>query len=49
MDKAVIIEQLKKDEGFSPVSFWDFNSGLGAMVRKHPLAPVCLSQRKRQR
>ena len=39
MDKAVIIEQLKKDEGFSPVSFWDLKQWTWGYGTKAPSGP----------
>ena len=39
MDKVVIIEQLKKDEGFSPVSFWDFKQWTWGYGTKAPSGP----------
>lgn len=39
MDKAVIIEQLKKDEGFSPVSFWDYKQWTWGYGTKAPSGP----------
>lgn len=43
MDKSVIIEQLKKDEGFSPVSFWDnkqWTWGYGSKAPSGPGLPI---------
>lgn len=39
MDKSVIIAQLKKDEGFSPVSFWDFKQWTWGYGTKAPSGP----------
>ena len=39
MDKQVIIEQLKKDEGFSAVSFWDLQQWTWGYGTKAPSGP----------
>jgi len=39
MDKATIIAQLKKDEGFSPKSFWDFKQWTWGYGTKAPSGP----------
>jgi lysozyme len=39
MDKQVIIDQLKKDEGYSPLSFWDLKQWTWGYGTKAPSGP----------